>query len=368
MSRDVRVMLCDDSALMRRLIRTGLKAEPTLKVVAEAQDGRDAVEQVKQAPPDILVMDIEMPIMDGVEAVRQIRRFNRSMPIIMFSSLTTRGSQASLDALAAGATDFAAKPTGAGHYDQAMDQLKRDLIPKLTWWAKRGPRPTNGGVNHVAQSAAVNTVATAAAAKPRGRIAVLAIGVSTGGPQALSKLMTGLPRDLPVPVLIVQHMPPVFTGLLADRLRDQSGHDVKEASDGDLLRPGVVLIAPGDHHMTIRREGTMVAARLNQEPPVNSCRPSVDPLFHSVAHCYGHHALGVILTGMGQDGLRGAKKLRESGARIFAQDQASSVVWGMPGEIVKNGLADCVLPIDQMAKGIMDAVQAGRSLQPAMVT
>lgn len=400
MSNEIRVMLCDDSAIMLRLIKKSLEIEPRLQIVCEAKHGREALEKLDQARPDIVVMDVEMPVMDGVEAVRQIRKRHRSLPIVMFSSLTSRGAAATLDAIAAGATDFATKPAGSGHIQKAMEALHRDLVPKLLQYGgigKKSPAPTKpaarpaearvtkfkptnvtpaeakpnpmdklrsgkkpqrspssilGGVarpapNHAATGAASGN--GGGANKGRGGpVKAIAIGVSTGGPQALAKFFTALPKPLSVPIVVTQHMPPVFTQLLAERLSLQTGHAVHEAADGDNVVPGKVLIAPGDHHMLIRREGTSLKACLSQDPPRNSCRPSVDPMFESMATCFGKNLLGLVFTGMGQDGAEGVKRLKACGARVFIQDKASSVVWGMPGEVAKLGLADRVIPIDQM--------------------
>ena len=356
MNKEIRVMVCDDSAIMRRLIKTALELEPSMKVVCEAKHGRDAIDQLDQTRPDIVVMDIEMPVMDGVEAVREIRKLGRTLPVIMFSSLTSRGAEASLDAIAAGATDFATKPTGAGHIQQALDSLRRDLIPKLLQWTA-GKRADSIGTVPAAEP--TNTFPSRDAEESRRSVAAIAIGVSTGGPQALSKLLSGLPQNFPAPILIVQHMPPVFTGLLAERLSSQTGHCVREATDGDRLTPGTVLIAPGDYHMVASRERDGVHVRLNQEPPENSCRPSVNPLFCSLANCFGDQSLGIVLTGMGQDGTRGAKSLHACGARVYVQDQASSIVWGMPGQVANAGLADRVLPLDQIASQILRVVGSG---------
>ncbi|MCC9600504.1 chemotaxis response regulator protein-glutamate methylesterase [Stieleria sp. JC731] len=382
MTSEIRVLLCDDSSVMRRLLRATMQSEPCLNVVFEAENGLDAVKNVTRVKPDVIIMDVEMPIMDGVDAVREIRKLSRSVPIIMFSSLTSRGAEASLDAIEAGASDFATKPVGAGHITKAMASVRRDLIPKVLQWSRRGaleqpvpfkyePRPSENSSPAVSNGAATQPSAAPGAAKASfssrtsNAISAIGVGVSTGGPQALAKLLTGLPKDLPVPVLIVQHMPPVFTGLLADRLASQTGHQVREATDGDELKPGTVLLAPGDYHMRVSSDKTNFCVRLDQGPAENSCRPAVDPLFTSIAESYGDHGLGIILTGMGQDGAFGAKRLRECGGLVFAQDQESSVVWGMPGQVVKAGLANKVFSIDQMADEVTRLVLAG---QPASIT
>lgn len=359
MSTEIRVMICDDSAIIRRLIKTSLQLEKSLEVVCEAKNGREAIEKFNEAKPDVIVMDIEMPVVDGLQAVKEIRQLDATVPIIMFSSLTSRGAAASLDALAAGATDFATKPTGAGHIQQALESLRRDLIPKLLQWTvgKRASLAEQNAAadNHLAsltssefRIAGLDTT-TRSAGKSIGQIHAIAIGVSTGGPQALARLLGNLPSPFPIPILIAQHMPPVFTNLLAERLTKQTGHDVHEAVDGEELTGGSVLIAPGDHHLTIERQGNKVVAKLNQDPPEHSCRPSVNPLFCSLADCFGDQALGIVLTGMGQDGARGAKQIKSHGGYVFVQDKASSTVWGMPGQVVQSGCADRILPLDQIA-------------------
>ena len=354
MNTEIRVMICDDSAIMRRLIKTALQLEKSLEVVCEASHGRDAVEQLRDARPDIVIMDIEMPVMDGVEAVREIRKIDADLPVIMFSSLTSRGAEASLDAIAAGATDFATKPTGAGHIQQALESLRRDLVPKLLQWTARkrsgaiatGDQNDTDGGGHASDDPSESGEG----------IAAIGIAVSTGGPQALSKFLSGLPKDFRPPILIAQHMPPVFTGLLAQRLSDQTGHEIREAVDGEQLADGMILVAPGDHHLTVVRQNQVCRVKLNQDPPENSCRPSANPLFCSLADCYGGQALGIVMTGMGQDGVRGAKRIKSCGGRVFVQDKQSSVVWGMPGQVVESGCADRVLPIDQMANEAIRAV------------
>ena len=388
MNAPIRVMICDDSAVMRRLIATVLKTDPEIKVVAEAKHGQDALDRLYDVRPDVLVMDVEMPVMDGIDTVREIRRRTAKLPIIMFSSLTSRGAEATLDAINAGANDFATKPAGAGHINQAMAHVKADLLPKIRQWAGRAVYPqaspmsgrsgqqTGRKLPNVpppstptpAPSAArrpllaETAITSAASSQPSGPVSVIAIGVSTGGPEALSTIVNDLPKDLPVPILIAQHMPPVFTGLLADRLAAQNGHRVREATDGESVTAGDILVAPGDYHMTVVRDKLTVRVKLNQDPPENSCRPAVDPLFRSVAACYGARALGVVLTGMGKDGEQGAVALRQMGGRVVAQDEATSVVWGMPGAIARSGLADRILPLQSIANEMM------RNAQPTCMT
>ncbi len=298
--------------------------------------------------PDLVILDVEMPEMDGLTALAEIRKIYPKLPVIMFSALTERGAAATLDALAPGATDYFAKPTTVGGLDESLEVIREQLIPEIkTLCAKPEPKPP-----------------APAQARPQRRTAagpalveVVAIGVSTGGPNALSEIFAGLPRDFPVPILIVQHMPPMFTRLLAERLSSHSAIRVQEAFPGAVLQPGTAWIAPGDYHMTVVRDGTQARLLIHQEPPENSCRPAADVLFRSVAAAYGSGALTVVLTGMGQDGLRGCEAIDQAGGQILAQDEATSVVWGMPGFVARAGLADRVLPLSLIADEIVKRVR-----------
>ena len=341
-------MICDDSSTMRRLIKAVIQKSPELEVAFEACNGQEAVDNLESARPDIIIMDVEMPVLDGIDATRAIRRINRSVPILMFSSLTANGAEATLDALAAGANDIVVKPTASGHVSQALIKLGQDLIPKI----KRLTKPRN--VNPPTANPAAATTARTERSLPERveatcNIELVVIGVSTGGPDALAKLLKGIPATFPVPILIAQHMPPVFTKLLAQRLTALSGLPVREAVDGNVIVPGEVLLAPGDYHLTVSREGNNLIARLNQDPHENSCRPSVNPLFRTAAIASGCNALGVILTGMGKDGMEGVGQLKQHGSVVIAQDEESSVVWGMPGKVVEAGFADSVLPLASIA-------------------
>jgi two-component system chemotaxis response regulator CheB len=352
----IRVLVVDDSTVVRRLLADLIAAEPDMEVVGTAADGRIAMAKLDQVNPDLVTLDVEMPQMNGLETLAAIRKVRPRLPVIMCSTLTQPAAAATLDALALGASDYVTKPAGAGTRQEAVGKLRDDLIGKIRFFVR--------GTLQVPLPPAAPSAVTAPRARPAvaagGRIAILAIGVSTGGPNALQTLVPALGLDLPVPILVVQHMPPTFTRLLADRLANLRGGRVEEATNGVIAQPGTIYIAPGDFHMTVaRREGTTVLT-LSQDPPENSCRPAVDPLFRSVAATFGARAVGVVLTGMGRDGSNGCEHLHEKGAQILVQDEASSVVWGMPGLVARKGLADEVLPLAQLGPEIRRRVLEGR--------
>lgn len=350
----IRVMVVDDSIVVRKIVTDVLSADPDIEVVGTAVNGKIAVAKLDQLKPDLVTMDIEMPEMNGIEAVRAIRGGQGGqpwsrVPIVMFSTLTERGASATLDALSAGANEYVTKPANVGSVGQSMESVREQLIPKIK--ALTG-RPVTLGP---ARTAAPPPPPRPAAPRtgPSKKPAVLVIGSSTGGPEALAKVLPQLPASLPVPVLLVQHMPPVFTRQFAQRLDRLCALRVVEASDGVPLAPGTVHLAPGDHHLVVRTHGRSPATTgLTQGPPENFCRPAVDPLFRSAVTAFDGAVLGVVLTGMGSDGRNGAAEIRAAGGTVVVQDQATSVVWGMPGAISQAGLADEVLPLDRIAEAI----------------
>jgi two-component system chemotaxis response regulator CheB len=344
----IRVLVVDDSVVVRRIVATVIGEDPELEVVGTAANGRIALQKLTQVTPDLITMDVEMPEMSGIEALIAIRRERPHLPVIMFSTLTERGAAATLDALAAGASDYVTKPANVGSVGLAQQRIRDTLIPKIkALCPAAGAAPTRMPVVAPAPVPAARLDAAGA------RIDAVAIGVSTGGPNALAVLLPQIPADFPVPILVVQHMPPMFTRLLAERLDAQSSLTITEAIGGDVLRPGHVYIAPGDHHLAVEWTRHGVVTVLHQGPPENSCRPAVDVLFRSVSALFGRTVLGVVLTGMGQDGLRGSEALAQGGARVIVQDEASSVVWGMPGFVARAGLADRVLPLPDIAGEIV---------------
>lgn len=353
----IRVLVVDDSVVIRRLVTHALDEDPAIEVVGVASNGAIALQRIPQLNPDVLTLDIEMPQMDGLEMLRHVRRDYPCLRVIMFSTLTERGATVTLEALSLGADDYVAKASNEGSLDRSMAKLRGELVPKIKQFF-RMPAPVPGhavagpGLAHFPAAPA-----TALGVKVRPK--VVGIGVSTGGPTALGEILPTLPAGFPLPILVVQHMPPLFTQLLAERLHATCQLAVGEATQGESVDAGKILIAPGDFHMKVVGNGGGACVNLDQTPPLNSCRPAVDALFASIGEVYGGAAIAVILTGMGQDGLRGAQILKAQGASILAQDEASSVVWGMPGAVVSAGLADRVLPLQQVVPEVLR--RAGRA-------
>jgi two-component system, chemotaxis family, protein-glutamate methylesterase/glutaminase len=346
----VRVLVVDDSVVVRRLLCEALGSIPKIEIAGSASSGEIALAKIPSLRPDIITLDIEMPGLNGIETLVRIRKQYPKLPVIMFSTLTERGASITLEALSLGASDYVTKPTNSESLADSMEYVRRDLAEKILTLSSRGKRP--------AMSRSLPVPARSAGGQ---RIDVLAIGVSTGGPNALATVIPELPADLPVPVVIVQHMPPLFTRLLADRLSTHSHIPVREAEAGKNLHPGQAWIAPGDYHMVLTRKGTGVLLNLNQDAPENSCRPAVDVLFRSVAQVYGAHVLAVVLTGMGADGALGAAQIKRAGGEVFVQDEATSVVWGMPGAVVSGGLADKICPLHEISREIVNRISNGRA-------
>jgi two-component system chemotaxis response regulator CheB len=346
----IRVMVVDDSVVIRRLVTMALENDSMIEVAGTASNGVIGLQRIPQINPDVITLDIEMPGMDGLEMLRHIRRDFPRMRVIMFSTLTERGAAETLEALTLGADDYVTKVSNEGSLDRSMARLREEMLPKIKQffcWAK--PVVARTEAVCVPKMSLARPDAQSLKVRPK----VVVIGVSTGGPSALGEILPKFPADFPLPILVVQHMPPLFTRLLAERLDSSCQLRVEEAGQGSVVEPGKILIAPGDFHMKVATRDGAIYVNLDQSQRLNSCRPAVDALFTSTGEVYGGAALAVILTGMGQDGLRGVEILRTQGACVLAQDEASSVVWGMPGAVVNAGLADSVLPLDQVVPEIL---------------
>ena len=342
-STPLRVMVVDDSAIVRGLIVRMLKADPRIEVTASCSNGQMAVGHAARHPVNVIILDIEMPVMDGLAALPKLLEAAPGVSIIMASTLTQRNAAISLRALSLGATDYVTKPTS----DKlgASDAFRRELIEKVVTLGRASKavhRDTNAPRPAASTQFQLRSTATR---RPR----IIAIGSSTGGPQALLTLLAALPPSIQCPIVIAQHMPATFTTVLAQHIGRATGRPCSEAVHGMEIKPGTICIAPGDYHLQVAREGERCIGRLSQTAPENFCRPSVDPLFRSVAQHYGAESCAIVLTGMGSDGCAGAKVMAAIGAPILAQDEATSVVWGMPGAVAGAGICSAILPLPKIA-------------------
>ena len=349
----IRILVVDDSLVVRKMLSDTLSADAELEVVGTAGDGQIALAKIQVLKPDLITLDVEMPVMNGLETLAALRKLYPKMPVIMFSTVTERGAVATLKALSLGASDYATKPSNTSSSGMAIEAIRSDLVPKIKVLCGRK-----------AMSASA-PLARPASVSPRRRtsyppVEIVAIGTSTGGPNALTEILPQIPEGFPVPIVVVQHMPPIFTRLLAERLCSQSLIAVGEGTDAMLLSPAQAWIAPGNFHMTVARAGLSARLQLNQEPTENSCRPSVDVLFRSLASGFGARVLAVVMTGMGSDGVAGAHLIRKAGGEVIIQDESSSIIWGMPGLVYAAGQADAVYPLEQLAGEITRRVQQRR--------
>jgi two-component system chemotaxis response regulator CheB len=367
LAEPLRVMVVDDSAVIRGLLARTLDADPEIKVVASVGNGQMALSAVARSDIDVIILDIEMPVMDGLTALPKLIAAAPTVKIIMASTLTRRNAEVGLKALSAGASDYIPKPTSTREIGQA-DDFKRELVGKVKALgaARRGaegvrrPRPAGEALRapQPVRSALPDLPVVLRKQKivpPR----VLAIGSSTGGPQALFKVLGAIDKSVTLPILITQHMPPTFTTILAEHIATVSKRPCAEAVDREPVKEGRIYVAPGNFHMIVEPAAAGAVIRLNQEPPENFCRPAVDPMLRSLAKVYGPTVLTMILTGMGNDGFRGSQVVTASGGAVIAQDEASSVVWGMPRAVAVGGLCSAVLPVAEIA-GFVSAVVAGR--------
>ena len=413
-SRPARILIVDDSAVMRALLRSVVSSDQRIEVAGTAADGESALRALDSLHPDLILLDVEMPVMDGLSTLKRIKASGKRVPVIMCSTLTQRGAKVTIEALSNGAADYVAKPYGQPSREAAVRTLTLDLVPKIlaltayatalrSFGTPHAPAPAVPGPGtprsvwpgqvsqHSVARPAISLVTGAAHGSPSSHIlppalhpgagtlpavpppglaststlppSILAIGVSTGGPAALEDLLPALPANFPLPVLIVQHMPALFTKLLAERLDGRCPLRVSEAVAGEPVRAGNIYIARGDWHMEVStpdRNPASPVLRLTQEAPENHCRPAVDVLFRSCVQVYGSRILAVVLTGMGYDGLLGSRIIREHGGTVLAQDEPTSVVWGMPGAVAQAGLAHRVLPLNAIASEILRLTGRGQ--------
>lgn len=358
-STPVRVLVVDDSAMYRKFVREALSGHDDVEIVGVAHNGRAALDRVAELKPDLLTLDVEMPELDGLGVLKALRERTPPVGAIMCSSLSARGAAVTTSALELGAFDFVLKPAQSSDLQKSMEILRGDLLPKVRAFgaARRRPRGpstvVSGGANAVVNANGAKSGAGSAVTLPLKKAEVVVIGVSTGGPAALSRLLPELPADLPVPVLVVQHMPPLFTKSLADDLRQRCRLKVEEATDGLRFQPGHVYLAPGGKQMKVGFGACGLALAVNDDPPERNCKPSVDYLFRSVAGHYGGKALALILTGMGDDGTEGCRQIKKYHGTVIAQSEASCVVYGMPRNVIEQGLADAVLDLEQIPSEIL---------------
>ncbi len=355
----MRALVVDDTALFRKIITDILKNIPGVEVVGSAHNGRAAMDRIASLKPDIVTLDIEMPEMNGIEVLEELRERRLETSVIVVSTLTLKGGDMTLKALEIGAFDFISKPQSGSMADN-MESIRNALLPIVGALAKR--RDIRSLLTHRLPAPQVSPSPRTTPSAPAirsGKSEIIAIGVSTGGPNALAMMMPGFPADLPVPVLIVQHMPPVFTASLARSLDAKCAIHIKEAEDKEPITAGKALIAPGGRHMKVEasHDGKTRVVRITDDPPVNSCRPSVDYLFKSVAQHYVGRATGVIMTGMGSDGFEGLKLMKKNGAIVIAQNEQSCVVYGMPKGPVESGIADVVAPLGSLAQQIVKTLK-----------
>jgi two-component system, chemotaxis family, protein-glutamate methylesterase/glutaminase len=360
LTRKIRVMIVEDSLVIRGLLTRWLSAEGDLEIAGIAVNGREAIRLASDLAPDVILLDIEMPVMDGMTALPEILKCSPSSRIIMASTMTQRGGEVTIRALSSGASDYLAKPDAG--LDSAASDYKRDLLTKVRTLGARALRAVPPSIAPVQTLLAPlhHSNFSSDSLRPMQINAVpkaVFIGASTGGPEALKVVIGELAGKINMPVLITQHMPTLFTKILADHLSKQTGANVVEAQAGMVAKAGTFYIAPGNHHMTVTYAANVLRIDLNDEPPENHCRPAVDPLFRSAAAALGDRALAIILTGMGVDGREGAKALVAKGAVLIAQDEETSVVWGMPGSVVRAGLASAAKPITEIAQAILSVVR-----------
>jgi two-component system chemotaxis response regulator CheB len=352
-SERVRVLIVDDSVVVRQIINDALRGDPNIEIAGTAQNGRVALEKLLTTPVDVIILDLEMPEMDGLATLVELGKRPTRIPVVVFSTLTERGASATLEALSRGASDYVCKPAGQKNVKVTMEKIRAELIPKI-----RALHARASGKPLLAKQQAA--AAPLVPVPPQGTVQLIVIAVSTGGPAALAEVIPHLPPNMTQSILVVQHMPATFTRVLAQRLDGSSKLRVHEATDKQRIAPGNVYLAPGDFHMRVMGTPREAWIALDQGPPENGCRPAADPMFQSATQVFGSAVLGVVLTGLGHDGTKGCAAIRKAGGHVWVQDEASSTVWGMPGSVVHAALSTRVLPLSNIARALSE-------LKPAML-
>ncbi|HOT75139.1 MAG TPA: chemotaxis-specific protein-glutamate methyltransferase CheB [Candidatus Wallbacteria bacterium] len=352
-----KVLIVDSSVVNRRILINMLETDKDIQISGFAADAAIGLTKLALSVPDVVLVDIKISDMSGIEMLKKIKQANPKVSVIMLNNRDENNEKLIIEALNNGADDYATKPSSTLDTEHASKFIMEELIPKIKCYHSNN---NNIKFDALAGSTKNDFIKTERKTKTP-RVDIIAVGASTGGPKALEIFLRGFNGAIDVPILIVQHMPPKFTKHLADRLSFETKINVKEGSAGSLIEKGKALIAPGDYHMTVKREAATFKVDLNQGPLENSCRPAVDVLFRTAADIYGENVLSVILTGMGQDGLIGCNQIKRAGGQVIAQDKNTSVVWGMPGAVVNNGLADKVLPLEEIASEVMNRIRIGNS-------
>lgn len=338
----VRVLVVDDSFLMRKVISDIVNSDPSLEVIGKAKDGKDALEKVFSLKPDVVTLDVNLPLLDGLSVLEEIMN-KQPTPVVMLSAYTRSGTSATIKALELGAVDFIAKPSGEISLD--LTKLKEEITTKVKMAAR------------IASDKFTVTGRSESKEEDKPAIKkVVVIGASTGGPKAVLDIIQCIPPDIKAAIIVVQHMPKGFTLTFAERISWQSGIKAKEAEEGDLMVTSKVFVAPAGYHMVLEKEFSFIRVKLTEDPLVNFVRPSIDVTMQSVAEIFGRNTLGVVLTGMGKDGLEGARAIKEKGGTVIVQDESTSVIWGMPKMVYEAGLADKILPLSQIPKAIIENV------------
>ncbi|RCS50658.1 chemotaxis response regulator protein-glutamate methylesterase [Bremerella cremea] len=355
----MRVLIVDDSTLFRKVVRDALATCPGIEVIAVAADGKSALDKIEHYRPDLITLDVEMPVLNGIEVLRELHKKPQRPEVIMLSGMTDQGALCTTQALRLGAFDFVLKPSSQANIEESCQQLRSDLLPKVRVLQERLAAAAKRNQESIDEPEEAFVPPIGQKPFDASQVTVVGIGVSTGGPAALSTLLPKLPSNLAVPLLIVQHMPPMFTKSLATDLNRSSKINVCEAEDRQPIVPGTAYIAPGGKQMKVITEGGAKLIHITDDPPERSCRPSVDYLFRSIAHEYGRQAMAVVMTGMGDDGTLGCRLLKRHGCMVVAQDEKSCVVFGMPRQVIAGGLADKVIPLEQMHEVIQFAGTKG---------